>query len=428
MGKIKIKCCNPTGNKKHQKFVSTFPITKSVVDAAEKIGIQIDCRKEICSACRHNIYARSEQKSRKTKTTTEITGVSAPLKTACMEYFDYGIDTESAENSENHSSNGNGNGNDNFENDDIDIESVKDCVNGLLNLLNLDELSSKKMRSKKFQEDIFSKLMRRLNQFVFPKVTAAIDNTKIIEQLKNKFEQTNDRNTKIKILSVLPADWSIRKTQKIFANASYYMINQTKKLVKKNGILCDTTKKIGTKISEITLKKVKEFYYRDEISRSCPGMREYQTYKENGERLRLQRRLVLMNLHEAYMLFKSKHPNDKIGFSKFAALRPPECVLANSAHGIHTTCVCLYHQNAKLIVHGLQKIGIVDRTQKYRDVMEMLLCTEPEDKCRLNECNLCPGIEGNENNVGLRTILLNRFEDNIIEDITIRQWVNAGSE
>lgn len=89
---------------------------------------------------------------------------------------------------------------------------------------------------------------------------------------------------------------------------------------------------------------------------------------------------------------------------------------------------CLYHQNAKLILHGLQKIGIVDRTQTYRDVMGVLQCTEPEDKCRLNECILCPGIEGNENNEGLRSILLNRFEDNIIEDITIKQWVNAGSE
>lgn len=253
----------------------------------------------------------------------------------------------------------------------------------------------------------------------------------MIDQLKNKFEQTTDRNTKIKILSVLPADWSIRKTQKIFGTgASYYMINQTKKLVQKNGILCEPTKKIGAKISEKTLKKVKEFFYLDEISRSCPGMREYQTYKGNGERLRLQRRLVLMNLHESYMLFKSKNPNDKIEFSKFASVRPPECVLANSAHGIHTTCVCLYHQIfiIKLAVHALQKIGIVDRSKTYRDVMGNLLCNEPNGECQLNQCVLCPGIDGNENREGLRSILLNQFEDEIIENITIRQWVNAGSE
>lgn len=52
---------------------------------------------------------------------------------------------------------------------------MKDRVNELFNLLDLDEMNSKKMRAKAYQEDIFCKLMEGLRQCVFPKVTTNID-------------------------------------------------------------------------------------------------------------------------------------------------------------------------------------------------------------------------------------------------------------
>ena len=41
----------------------------------------------------------------------------------------------------------------------------------------------------------------------------------------------------------------------------------------------------------------------------------------------------------------------KIGFSKFAELRPKECVIAGSS-GTHSVCVCTTHQNVKLMMVG----------------------------------------------------------------------------
>ena len=42
-----------------------------------------------------------------------------------------------------------------------------------------------------------------------------------------------------------------------------------------------------------------------------------------------------MNLQELYRLFKDKHPEQKLGFSKFAELRPKHCVLTG-ASGTHS--------------------------------------------------------------------------------------------
>ena len=82
-----------------------------------------------------------------------------------------------------------------------------------------------------------------------------------------------------------------------------------------------------------------------------PGKKDYLSITADGERQHAQKRLILCNIKEAFQLFKEKHPNLKIGFSKFAELRPKECVLAG-AGGMHSVCVCTIHQNIKLMFIG----------------------------------------------------------------------------
>ena len=67
--------------------------------------------------------------------------------------------------------------------------------------------------------------------------------------------------------------------------------------------------------------------------------------------MHVQKRLVLGNLKEVYQRFKEKNPNIKIGFSKFAMLRPKECVLAG-ASGTHSASVCTIHNNGKLMIQN----------------------------------------------------------------------------
>ena len=96
---------------------------------------------------------------------------------------------------------------------------------------------------------------------------------------------------------------------------------------------------------------VQEFYECDEVSRIMPGKKDFVSVRQGDGRVHMQKRLVLSNLKEVYQLFKQKYPTKSIGFSKFAELRPKNCVLAG-ASGTHSVCVCTIHQNVKLMMHG----------------------------------------------------------------------------
>lgn len=88
--------------------------------------------------------------------------------------------------------------------------------------------------------------------------------------------------------------------------------------------------------SDDILEKVREFYYKTDISREMPGMRDVKSVKGNyGIRELKQKRLFLCTLREGYQLFKKEHPDCKVEFSAFASLRPQEVILAG-ASGTHS--------------------------------------------------------------------------------------------
>ena len=58
-------------------------------------------------------------------------------------------------------------------------------------------------------------------------------------------------------------------------------------------------------IQQDTVDNVVSFFYNDEISRIMPGKKDCKSVKEGGERIKKQKRLVLMNLNEAFQVFKS---------------------------------------------------------------------------------------------------------------------------
>ena len=52
-----------------------------------------------------------------------------------------------------------------------------------------------------------------------------------------------------------------------------------------------------------------DFYKSDEVSRTCPVLREFvKKFNENCEPEKVQRRLVRMNLNEAFELFQKDFP------------------------------------------------------------------------------------------------------------------------
>ena len=162
-----------------------------------------------------------------------------------------------------------------------------------------------------------------------------IDNdSEIIEQLKEKFHLSTDRSQKVQILTVLPKSWSIRKVEEEFG-VSNYMAHKAKDLVKDQGILSSPNPKHGSSLlSQATISLVQVFYELDEVSRIMPGKKDFVSIRKGDQRAHIQKRLMLSNLKEVYQQFKEKHPTDKIGFSKFADLRPKHCILAGQVEHI----------------------------------------------------------------------------------------------
>ena len=71
-------------------------------------------------------------------------------------------------------------------------------------------------------------------------------------------------------------------------------------------------------------------------------------------------------LQEIYTVFKEKHPNLNIVFSKFCALIPKWCFLPGSKM-THSVCVCSAHQYVVLILDAIEW----DLT--YKDIMIKLI-------------------------------------------------------
>ena len=120
-----------------------------------------------------------------------------------------------------------------------------------------------------------------------------------------------------------------------------------------------------------------------------------------------QKRLLLVNLRELFVAFKSMHPSISIGFSKFCSLRP-KCCITVSRSGTHSVCVCSIHQNAKLLAAAC---GC-----DYHDLMSKLVCDLSNKDCMLHRCEKCPGLEN------LEMFLLAKFEESGASQVTFQQW------
>ena len=132
-----------------------------------------------------------------------------------------------------------------------------------------------------------------------------------------------------------------------------------------------------------------------------------------------QKRFVLCNLWEAYHQFKILHPDVKIGFSKFAQLRPKECVLAGSS-GTHSVWVCVLHQNAKLMMAG----GILEALTQgefkhYSDCLAFIQCEPPTADCANGICEECRGIGP------LLEELRAVMKENAVDTVQYSKWINT---
>lgn len=154
-------------------------------------------------------------------------------------------------------------------------------------------------------------------------------------------------------------------------------------------------------LTDTVIERIKKFYREIDISSPRPAARDCKTVKNGEKKEMIQKRLMLVNLKEAYALFKEWYKemygqDIKIGFSTFCQHRPEECILPNDSKGIHNVCVCIYHQNIKLFLDGLHSVIIKRKLKQdlpttYKEILNIILCENPTEACRYDECFDCPG-------------------------------------
>ena len=239
------------------------------------------------------------------------------------------------------------------------------------------------------------------------------DLTKLVTELKIKCS-TASRQEKIKMVTLAPPSWSQQKVSHEFG-VTRHVVKQARKLKKSCGILAYPQKKHGKVLPDDVIESVRKFFEDDEISRMCPGQKEFLSIRIDGERVHKQKRLLLLNLKEMHVEFK-KRTAMKVGLSKFCSLRPPWCITVDSS-GAHAICVCETHQNLKLAVAALPV-----RTD-YKDLLLKVVCSTENRECMLHRCSICPGIDE------LKSFLEQLFDEadmDLDDIINYKRWTHDG--
>ena len=244
----------------------------------------------------------------------------------------------------------------------------------------------------------------------------------VLEQLKRKFSESVTKQDRIQLLTFAPEFWSRRDLMREFG-CTEWEARTSKQLVEKNGIFSIPDKKTGKVLPTETVNLIKCFYERDDISRMMPGLKDVLSIKqENGKREHVQKRLLLADLHEIYSLFKKEHADVKVGLTKFTQLKPPNCVLAGSS-GTHNVCVCVHHENVKLMLNSIDLQNLTKDTriflENYHDCIREIVCDNAVSDCYLGECLDCPNMRK------LRKHLLECFNSKNISEIKYESWFQS---
>jgi len=147
--------------------------------------------------------------------------------------------------------------------------------------------------------------------------------------------------------------------------------------------------KHGKKLLSATAQLVNSFYNDEELTREMPGKKDSISI---GSCKHKQKHLILCNLNEFIAAFKLKHPEIKLGFSKFCSLRPKWCILAGAA-GTPSVFVCVIY------------LLLVPVRLDY-DLIQYLVCGTENQNCMIRRCK-----DWRNNFVGLQGVVKESLQD-----------------
>jgi len=144
-------------------------------------------------------------------------------------------------------------------------------------------------------------------------------------------------------------------------------------------------KKRSDALTSEEVQQIQDYFRRDDISRMCPGRKDFVSVKTATGRELRQKRVLICNLHEVHEMF-CEEINTKISFSMFCRLRPDEVVL--TAQQGQEVCQCEYHENIEMCLEGLRRN--FESLPKYaKDAVEMSVCSMENETCVDRKCKEC---------------------------------------
>lgn len=248
------------------------------------------------------------------------------------------------------------------------------------------------------------------------------DLEEIFMNIKSKFHSLSSTDPlRLRLLTLAPSSWSEREVCREF-NTNRRAVHNAKLLKNKYGIMGETCSKRGKNLEEDTIKKIIEFYNDDDISRVMASVSDTVTMTVDGEKRKVQKRLLLLGLKELHVLYKEHNPRNPVSFSLFAKLRPKNCILPGKS-GTHSTCVCVIHQNVKLLLEAVDLKSLTAgkdfELHDYKDCIKMIVCKNPGESCFLNMCQRCPGVNQ------LHTYLSEILSESLIEEVKYAYWTET---
>lgn len=137
-----------------------------------------------------------------------------------------------------------------------------------------------------------------------------------------------------------------------------------------------------------TIAKVTSFYFKDEISRASPNVKDYVIVKENDKRKKISVKHLMYPIKEVYGMFCEENPGVKICRSKFFDLRPVNVLSFTKMP--HNVCCCHIHENLRFILKTLRKSDTVFKDLYVDDGMHRnFVCGNETEKCFFDECDTC---------------------------------------
>ena len=162
-----------------------------------------------------------------------------------------------------------------------------------------------------------------------------------------------------------------------------------------------------------------QFYKQDDISRQLPGWMDVINVKDplTGEKTTIPKRLMNLNLREAFAVFKETHPDVQIGLSKFCTLRPKEVNIVSSKS--HEVCCCPYCENMNFLFNASRWKDDTNIKQM-SDLLATMVCDTANPACMKCLCKDCPS--ATDMSATLRDLM-----DDDRDELLVKMWKGGGA-